>query len=306
MKSLLIVIYALQFWLLGLRSLQGQDLKFVNYSNGKIYYHVYGQGRPVVLLSGGPGNRCQQIEDVAIALGKHYQTILIEQRGTGLSIPEPMDETTITLKELLADINRVLDDMQLRDAVFFGHSWGGTLAMSFAVTFPERVQSLILVGPGFFDADKVKRTTFDLNGKVRLGEADLDYLNLLIDKQKSMHLTESEINDLRRITYKSYIYDKHKIEPLFEKIKLGVRNAQMYSLIWKNLDNIQFDIKKQLQQISKPVSIITGLQDPLAFVSYELKMIIPNTDMHWIQECGHYPMYEQPEKFYSIIETLMK
>lgn len=278
---------------------EGQSVDSIKYENGFLYYHIYGSGKPIILLSGGPGNRCQQIEDVAINLGKQYQVILLEQRGTGISIPTPMDSTTINLKALLSDINILLDHLKLKDAIFLGHSWGGTLAMSYAAFYPRRVQSLILVGPGFFSADKVRRQTFELNGRVRLGENDLKRFDFLVEKQKKSKLTADEIEEFRKITYKSYVYDKFNMDYLFEKIKTGTRNTLMNTLIWADLDRIEFDISKQLQAFKKPVSIISGLQDPLAFVSYELKTLLPNSNLYWIQSCGHYPMYEQTEIFYD-------
>src|SRR6185369_10675219 len=118
----------------------GQKLDSIKYANGYLYYHDYGKGEPIILLSGGPGVSCNQEQEVAIELSKNYRAILLEQRGTGISIPTPFDSTTINLKAAFADLNLLLDHLHLKEAIFYGHSWGGTLAMGFAASFPDRVK----------------------------------------------------------------------------------------------------------------------------------------------------------------------
>ncbi len=77
--------------------LTAQKTDSIKYDNGFLYYHDYGQGEPIILLSGGPGNNCSQLSEMATVLAKNYRVILLEQRGTGLSIPIPLDSTTINL-----------------------------------------------------------------------------------------------------------------------------------------------------------------------------------------------------------------
>src|SRR5688572_4540820 len=81
--------------------LSAQKLDSIKYNYGYLYYHEYGVGEPIIVLSGGPGGSHLQQEEVAIELGKTYKSILLEQRGTGRSIPNPFDSTTINLRSAI-------------------------------------------------------------------------------------------------------------------------------------------------------------------------------------------------------------
>lgn len=67
----------------------------------------------------------------------------------------------------------------------------------------------------------------------------------------------------------------------------------------------EIDFRKSLKDLDKPVSIICGRQDILSHCSYELKIHYPQWNLFWIQDCGHFPMYEQPEQFYSVISKVI-
>ena len=57
--------------------------------------------------------------------------------------------------------------------------------------------------------------------------------------------------------------------------------------------------------MTSPIHIICGRQDILTFMSYEYKIAKPSIKIHWIDESGHFPMYEQPKEFYSILENIL-
>jgi proline iminopeptidase len=115
-----------------------QQIDSIKYEYGYLYYHHYGSGETIILLSGGPGNSCLQLEDVALKLSSKYRVILLEQRGTGLSIPKPFDSTTINLKASFDDINLVIDHLKLKEVILCAHSFGGSRAMFFAAAYPRK------------------------------------------------------------------------------------------------------------------------------------------------------------------------
>jgi proline iminopeptidase len=77
------------------------------------------------------------------------------------------------------------------------------------------------------------------------------------------------------------------------------------TLLLKEAANSKIDFRQSLKHLNKPVSIICGRQDFLSDVAYELKINFPNYNIYWIQDSGHFPMYEQPEHFYTIIKTVI-
>jgi proline iminopeptidase len=54
---------------------RAQQMDSVSFNGGFLFYHVYGKGKPVIILTGGPGISYEQQEEVAIEVGKQYQAI---------------------------------------------------------------------------------------------------------------------------------------------------------------------------------------------------------------------------------------
>lgn len=282
-----------------------QQLDSLKYPNGWLYYHTYGKGAPVIVLSGGPGNSCLQQEQVAIELGKHYRAILPEQRGTGLSIPVPFDSTTINLEEAVADIQRLLQKEGISRVVIYGHSWGAMLAMSFAAAHPEKVKALVLANPGYYKFSADFMTTHMNNLRARLGISDLETMETLNKKIEAGKADGKDSALFNRTVRLAYIYNKADIDSLMARIYIAKPNVRMQTLMVTDLQRVHFDLSKNLPQYKGPITVIGSRQDPLAFYTYELKIIRPDLQLHWIQAAGHFPMFEQPAAFNQVLEKVM-
>lgn len=283
-----------------------QHTAAVPYPYGKLYYHVYGQGEPVIVLSGGPGNACQQQQTVAEALGKRYMAILPEQRGTGLSIPVPLDSTTINLRAAEDDITRIMDHLKIRRCIVYGHSWGAMLAMSYATKHPERVKALVLVCPGYYTLSPELLTTHVNNIRVRLGVSELALYDSLEHKIAGGGATAADSALYSRTARLGYIYDKRRIDTLLEQINTGKANTITQGLIVNDLRRTGYDLSKTLPGYKGRMEVISGAQDALAFYTYEFKVIQPAMRLHWIQASGHFPMFEQPVAFFKVLDEVMR
>ncbi|MCW9024055.1 MAG: prolyl aminopeptidase [Gammaproteobacteria bacterium] len=102
------------------------------------------KGQPVLFVHGGPGAGCEpyhrQFFDPDI-----YRIILFDQRGAGKSTPHAMLEANNT-QALVADMEHIRTHLDIERWILFGGSWGSTLSLVYAETYPERVQGLILRG----------------------------------------------------------------------------------------------------------------------------------------------------------------
>ena len=112
----------------------------------RLYYEQCGnpQGKPVVLLHGGPGAGCsakmRRFHDPG-----HYRIVLFDQRGSGRSTPHA-DLVDNTTWDLVADIERLREHLGIERWQVFGGSWGSTLALAYAEAHPRRVTELVLRG----------------------------------------------------------------------------------------------------------------------------------------------------------------
>ena len=112
----------------------------------EVYYEECGRpnGKPCVILHGGPGGATNPTMRRFFDPSKWRMT-LFDQRGCGRSRPNASldDNTTWTLIE---DIERLREQAGVEKWCVFGGSWGSTLALAYAITHPERVESLVLRG----------------------------------------------------------------------------------------------------------------------------------------------------------------
>ncbi len=112
----------------------------------EIYYEVCGNpsGMPILVLHGGPGSGCnpgqRRFFDPA-----YYRVILFDQRGCGRSRPAGYIEQNTT-DDLVEDIERLRRQLGIEHWLLFGGSWGSTLALAYATTYPQRVCGMILRG----------------------------------------------------------------------------------------------------------------------------------------------------------------
>ena len=123
------------------------DSGFLNVdARHRMYYEQCGnpQGKPVVILHGGPGAGCgvkiRRFHDP-----RAYRIILLDQRGAGRSTPHAdlIDNTTWTL---VADIEKLREHLGIDRWQVFGGSWGSTLALAYAEKHPECVSELVMRG----------------------------------------------------------------------------------------------------------------------------------------------------------------
>ena len=101
-------------------------------------------GVPVVFLHGGPGGNCEPGHR-RFFNPEEYRIILFDQRGCGKSKPHASLEQNTTW-DLVEDLEKIRNYLEIESWVVFGGSWGSTLGLIYAQTYPERVRGLILRG----------------------------------------------------------------------------------------------------------------------------------------------------------------
>ncbi|MCF3110907.1 alpha/beta hydrolase [Niabella sp. CC-SYL272] len=108
----------------------------------KVYYKVYGQGQPLVLLHGAfmtiDGNWGQLIPD----LSKTRKVIALELQGHGHT---PYSDRPLSHATLAADVAGVMDYLHIDSADVAGYSFGGAIAYQFAIQHPTRVKKLVII-----------------------------------------------------------------------------------------------------------------------------------------------------------------
>lgn len=146
-----------------------------------IYYQIYGndQAPPVLFLHGFGGYFDEIRYDWIIDFFSDYKLIGVDVRGHGRSgKPDQPDDYGLAL---LDDITRLLDHLELPTVHFIGVSMGGIVGLKYASFYPDRIQSLTLVGQGLVPAESFQDW-------VAMGRAVVESAHRSAEEQQNLHM----------------------------------------------------------------------------------------------------------------------
>lgn len=118
---------------------------FVKVKDGSLYYDEIGQGIPIIVVHGGPGLDHGYLQPQLSQLAANHKLIFYDQRGSGKSLETPLDEEYINIHQFVEDIEDLRKSLGLNKFVLMGQSWGGLLAMQYAVDHQDHLMGLILL-----------------------------------------------------------------------------------------------------------------------------------------------------------------
>jgi proline iminopeptidase len=281
-----------------------QEYDSIIVTNAVLHYSVQGQGQPILLLSGGPGNSADQLSTLAQRLSTTNRCILFEQRGTGRSHTKPLDSTTINLDQAMRDITLLLRQLGIGKITILGHSWGAMLGISYAIKHPDAVAKLVLIGPGPLDM-----SGYDLLADNIVSRASKQEKLFMKEVEDSMaHRTASKelLKAYNKTIFRFFFFDPLKVDSLWKMIKCTA-NDTTFELIMQDLARIKYDISAGISQLDIPLLVVCGRQDPVGvFPTFEIKELNKKAKICWIEKSGHFPWAEKPEPFYSEVLSFLK
>jgi proline iminopeptidase len=267
-----------------------------------LWYRTYGTGRPVLVLSGGPGLDCDYLEPVAQELARKNQAILVEQRGTGRSRPPVVDAQTVSVKACLSDLEALRTHLKVERWTVVGHSAGGSLGLFYAAAHPASVEALVLVSAGHvvYEADNAVTD----NAFIRLCPGERQQLEEL--GRSTAGTPDERVAARLRIMTPGYFFDRDKAAGLAAAMKPGSVHADTMRLLMRDMLYPGMDLRPALKDFARPTLVIAGRQDPLdPKVQYELHLALKDSTLELLPRCGHFPWIEQPERFYEAVDRLL-
>lgn len=121
--------------------------KYVKLKDTDLYYEVYGEGEPLVLLHGNSGSIKDYYQQIPV-LSKQYKIIAIDTRGQGKS--KDTSKRDFTYKLFADDVKALADELKLDKINIVGWSDGGCTGLEFALKYPERLNKLVTIGANTF------------------------------------------------------------------------------------------------------------------------------------------------------------
>ena len=294
MKNFLLLLLLIGF------SLSAQKYEYVNISDGSIAYKTFGKGFPVLIINGGPGIGSDGFSSLAEVLSENNHTIIYDQRGTGRSQIDEINASSMSMDHLLTDIESLRKHLGFDEWIVLGHSFGGMLAYAYAAEYPERVTGMIQSHSGGLDLDI--RNAYDVMS--RLSDTERDSLTHYSVKIRMGD--DSPETSLRRATIlaSAYLFDKSFAPQVAGR--LSSTDMRINSLIWNELESIDFNTSEEMRNFEKPVLILTG-EDEVApvFLAEKAHSILPNSELVIMERCGHYGWLERPDIYLTKVNEFL-
>ena len=260
-------------------------LQTVAVNGNRIVYTDRGEGPPVILVHGFGGSMWQW--EYQQPLSASSRLITLDMLGAGLSDKPDLDYTPAQLVDFMRDF---LDALRIAKASFVGNSMGAGIVMGLALTYPERVDKLVLID-GLPDHIRDKLVSPSL--RRALGPWPPLWVVKLGNWFAGRGTTKKVLSEM--------VYDDQLLTPAV--VDRSNRNRQRPGLFLplratvKNLPRWENGFAKRLGEIRHPTLILWGEKDAVfpSMVGEELHRTMAGSRFNLIPEAGHIAMWERPD-----------
>lgn len=316
MKALSKSIFTLLFiggWFAGFANEQSQTSNvarqqqdFVKVKDGHLYYNETGQGIPIIVVHGGPGLDHRYLQPQLSQLAANHKLIFYDQRGSGRSLETPLDEKHINMHQFVEDLEDLRKSLGLNKFVLMGHSWGGWLAMQYAVDHQDHLIGLILLNSAPADYKGQKAFIDEFTTRTKNIHNDIKSLFAYEDFKK---LNAIQISDLYRKLFSIYIYNSKNVKDL--SLNFNIASAQSGFKVMEEMTKTSWlhpniDLFPSLKKLSVPTFILHGKQDIVpVWTALEIKDAIPQSEIVVLDDCDHFSYIEQPSQFFTELNSFL-
>ncbi len=232
-----------------------------------------GEGEPLVLLHGLFG-ALSNFEELIAYFRNHYKVIV-----PMLPLFD-LDLLHTSVGGLQKFVHKFIEKRNYTGVHLLGNSLGGHVALVYILKHPERVKSLILTGSsGLFENGM---------GDSYPKRGDYEYIR---------NKTELTFYDPATAT-------KELVDEVYEIVNNRIKAIKIIALAKSAIRN---NLGTEISRITQPTCLIWGNNDSITppFVAREFHKLIPNSELHFVDHCGHAPMMEVPGEFNQILHKFL-
>ncbi|MDN6279659.1 MAG: alpha/beta hydrolase [Psychroflexus sp.] len=243
--------------------------------DGKFKFFEYGEGQPLVILHGLMGG-LSNFDGVMNYFPQHgYKVVIPELPLYSL----PLLKTNI--KVITKFIKEFIDQRNYGEVILIGNSLGGHIGLLTTKLFPESVKALVITGSsGLYESAM---------GESYPKRGNYDYI-----KEKA-----------ENVFYDPEIATKEIVDDVYAAVNDRSKLVRTLAIA---KSAIRHNMSKDLPEMPTPTCIIWGKQDNVTppSVADDFNKLLPDSELHWIDKCGHAAMMEHPDEFNKILHAWLK
>lgn len=270
-----------------------------------LYWVEYGEPEApaVLLLHGGPGASHDYLLPQMLDLARERRLVTYDQRGGGRSRPDD-DRAPLGWREQVEDVERVAVELAVAPLDVVGYSWGGLLAMLYAIEAAAgRIgtppSSLALIDPA--PVTRAHREAFEREfARRQAGPA----VAALREELEQSGLRERDPGAFRQRSFElsvaGYFADPRRARDL-TPFRVTARVQQS---IWQSLGD--YDILPALRALDLPAIVVHGREDPIPLASSDAAARALGTECVVLHDCGHVPYVEQPTQLFPPLLAFLR
>lgn len=240
---------------------------------GKFKFVEEGEGEPLVLLHGLFG-ALSNFKDL-VEHFRHTHRVVIPML--------PLFDLTLldtTVNGLAKHVQKFIEAHELDKVHLLGNSLGGHVGLVYALKNQEKVKTITLTGSsGLYEHGM---------GETYPKRGDYEFI------KKKTELTFYDAN----------IATQELVDEVYSIVNNRLKALKVIALA---KSAIRHNLGHELESITVPTCLIWGKNDTITppMVAEEFKSLIPNSELHWIDHCGHAPMMEVPDEFNRILDGFL-
>lgn len=258
--------------------------KFAQAGPYKVHYHDSGQGSAVIMLhGGGPGaSGWSNFHKNVDAFSVEHRVLLVDMLNFGKSEAVIFDDEPSTTVRARA-IRDLMDTLGIQRASLVGNSLGGTVALAFAVDFPERVDKLVLMGPA--GLSRTVMAPQPTEGHKLLRAAAIN---------PSLETMQALVNVM--------LYDPSVVSRETIESRVAAAKDREQREAAEKSTAPQRDQRDEYPKVSAKTLIIWGREDRVNPLEIGMRLLrdIPDCRLLVFKNCGHWAQIEHSEEFNDV------
>ena len=269
-----------------------------------LHWAAYGaRGAPrLLVLHGGPGASHDYLLPQMLRLAEERELVFYDQRGGGRSKSEGREP--IGWRTQVEDLALVVRELALEPLTLVGYSWGGLLAILYALEASRdgslpRPRRLVLIDPAPVTRELRERFERDFAAR-QSGPA----VAALREELAASGLRERDPDAHRQRSFElsvaGYFADPRRARDLTPFRVTG----RVQQSIWESLGD--FDLRADLARLSVPALVVHGRQDPIPLASSQAVADALGARLVVLEDTGHVPYVERPDELFDAITSFLR